>query len=285
MRVAFATFDGLPEGFAGDYAAAALVGAEWRVWSDPTVDWSAYDRVVLRSVWDYTRRAEEFVNWCRVVGTERLRNVPELVAFNADKRYLGALKAPTVPTRYVEPGDPLPPLSGEVVVKPTISAGALDTGRFPPARHDEAIALIEAIRASGRTVMVQPYLEAVGAEGETALVFLGGQLSHVLNKRPILRDHGIAPLAVGANHPAAAVMFEDDLVSVTTATVAQRALADAVLAEIAERFGTPLYARVDLVSGPDNASLLLELEVIEPALYLHTTPGGAERFAAAILGS
>jgi hypothetical protein len=285
MRVAFATFEGLPEGFEGDHPAAALVAAQWRVWSDPSVDWSEYDRVVLRSVWDYTTRAEEFIGWCRRVGAERLRNVPELVAFNSDKRYLGSLQAPTVPTHYVGRGDPLPPLSGEVVVKPTVSAGARDTGRFPPPRHEEAIALIEAIRASGRTAMVQPYLAAVGSEGETALVFLGGKLSHVLNKKPILRDHGIAPIAVGDNRPAAAVMFEDDLVRTASATHAQRALAEGVLAEIGERFGTPLYARVDLVSGASGAPLLLELEVIEPALYLSTAPGSAEKFAAAILAS
>jgi glutathione synthase/RimK-type ligase-like ATP-grasp enzyme len=284
VRVAFATAAGVPEGRVDDQAVAALVGAEFRVWSDQAIDWSEYDRVVLRSVWDYTTRAAEFVDWCRRIGAERLRNVPELVAFNADKRYLAALKAPTVPTGYVGPGNPLPSLRGEVVVKPTISAGARDTGRFPPARHAEAIALIEAIRASGRTAMVQPYLPAVGEEGETALVFLGGELSHVLNKRPILRGEGIAPLANGAL-PAAAVMFEDDLVSAASATAAQSALADAVLVEIAERFGTPLYARVDLVSGLDGAPLLLELEVIEPALYLETTAGSTEAFAAAILTS
>jgi hypothetical protein len=284
VKVAFASYDGTPGGSPDDHAAARLVGAEWRVWSDPSVDWSVYDRVVLRTVWDYTWRLDEFVTWCRSVGPERLRNVPELVAFNSDKRYLAALDAPTVPTEFVGLGDPLPVLSGEVVVKPSISAGARDTGRFPPPRHDEAVALIEAIRASGRTAMVQPYLPTVGEEGETAVVFIGGEVSHVMNKRPILRTQGIAPLSDG-ERIAAAVMFEDDLVSPSSATAAQTALADAVHREISERFGAPLYARVDMVRGPDDEPVLLELEVIEPSLYLATFTGSAERFAAAILAS
>ncbi|MGB2711454.1 MAG: hypothetical protein WBC33_08040, partial [Conexibacter sp.] len=133
MRVAFATCSALPAGWADDHAAARLLDADFCVWDDPAVDWQAYDRVVLRSVWDYTARLDEFLAWCRAVGRERLRNVPELVAFNADKRYLGELSAPAVPTTAVAPGEPLPALAGEVVVKPSLSAGARDTGRFGPA--------------------------------------------------------------------------------------------------------------------------------------------------------
>jgi hypothetical protein len=106
----------------------------------------------------------------------------------------------------------------------------------------------------------------------------------VLNKRPILRTHGIAPLNEG-ERIAAAVMFEDDLVSESTANQEQLALANVVHAEISERFGVPLYARVDMVIGPAGAPMLLELEVIEPCLYLGSVPGSAERFAAAILAS
>ena len=284
MKVAFASYDGTPGGSPDDQQAARLAGAEWRVWSDPSVDWSVYDRVVVRTVWDYTWRLDEFLAWCRSVGPERLRNMPELVAFNSDKRYLAALNQPTVPTEFVGPGDPLPSLSGEVVVKPSISAGARNTGRFPDDRHEEAVALIETIRASGRTAMVQPYLPRVGEEGETAVVFIGGEVSHVMNKRPILRTHGIAPLSDG-ERIAAAVMFEDDLVSPSSATAPQTALADAVHAEISERFGVPLFARVDMVHGPGDEPVLLELEVIEPCLYLDTFAGSAERLATAIRAS
>lgn len=130
MRIAFVTCSALPDGRHEDQPAAALLGAEFRAWDDTSVDWQAYDRVVIRSTWDYTKRLDEFLAWCSAVGGERLRNAPGLVAFNADKRYLARLAAPSVPTVFVGPREPAPALHGEVVVKPNISAGARDTGRF-----------------------------------------------------------------------------------------------------------------------------------------------------------
>jgi len=284
VRVAFATCSAFPDGWQDDHPAAALLGAEFRVWDDPRVDWAAYDRVVIRSAWDYTASVDAFLAWCDAVGPGRLRNVPGLVAFNADKRYLAELSAPTVPTLFVTPGEAQPRLRGEVVVKPNISAGARDTGRFGPATHDEASALIARIQAGGRVALVQPYMNAVDERGETALVFLGGELSHVLRKRAVLAPDEEAPLADGRHAPAA-VMLLDDLVAAGIASAAERQLACQVIAEISERFGTPIYARVDLVIDPQGAPVLLELEVIEPELYLATSPGASERLAAAILAS
>lgn len=284
MKIAFVTCSEIPDGPADDHAAAALLDAEWRSWDDPAVEWDAYDRVVLRSTWDYTMRADEFLVWCRAVGPERLRNGPELAAFNADKRYLAELSTPSVPTTFVAPGDPLPALAGEVVVKPSMSAGARDTGRFGPATHDDAARLIADIHASGRVALVQPYLTSVDAHGETALVFLGGQLSHVGVKRAVLRPDEVAPLADGSLAPAA-VMLQEDLVVAGEADAGERELAERVVAEVSRCFGTPLYARVDLVRDADGEPRLLELEVIEPVLYLATSPGASERFAAAVLAS
>jgi hypothetical protein len=282
VRIAFATYADLPDGWGDDQEAARLAGAEFVVWDDPGVDWEAYDRVVLRSVWDYSARIEEFLGWCRAVGAERLRNTPELVAFDSDKRYLGELGVRIAPTTFVGPGDPLPTLEGEVVVKPNVSAGARSTGRFAPPRHAEATALIERIRASGRTAIVQSYLEDVDRNGETALVFLAGELSHVLAKQPVLRDQGEAPLTADPHGPAA-VMFDDDLVVAGQADKAWRDFAAEVMAAVTARFGTPLYARVDVAADADGAPVLMELEAIEPNLYLATAPGAAERFARAAL--
>ena len=282
MRTAFATYADLPGGWFDDQEAARLAGAEFVVWDDPGVDWEAYDRVVIRSVWDYSLRVEEFLAWCAAVGPERLRNTPELIAFDADKRYLGELGVAIAPTTFVGPGDPLPELAGEVVVKPNVSAGARDTGRFGPARHDEARALIERIRASGRVAIVQAYLADIDHGGETALVFIAGELSHVLHKRPVLRGEGEAPLGDDEHGPAA-VMLEDDLVRPGSAEPAQREFAEGVVAKVAERFGTPLYVRVDVAHDDDGAPVLMELEAIEPCLYLDLVPGAAERFARAIV--
>jgi hypothetical protein len=284
MKVAFATSRALPGGWDDDREAARLAGAEFAVWDDPAVDWRAYDRVLIRSVWDYSRRIDEFLAWCVAVGPERLRNVPELVAFDSDKRYLGELEARTAPTTFVGPGDPLPELRGEVVVKPNVSAGARDTGRFGPPTHADAHALIERIRASGRVAIVQAYLADVDRGGETALVFIAGELSHVLHKRPVLRGEGVAPLGEDGDGPAAA-MLEDDLVRPGAAEPAQREFGEAVLAEVAERFGTPLYVRVDVAHDDAGLPVLMELEAIEPCLYLDLVPGAAERFARAVLAS
>jgi hypothetical protein len=282
MRIAFATCRDMPAGWADDREAARVAGAEFVVWDDPAVDWDAYDRVVVRSVWDYSRRIDEFLAWCSAVGPERLRNRPDLVAFDADKRYLGELGVPIAPTTFVGPGDPLPELMGEVVVKPNVSAGARDTGRFSPTRHAEALALVERIRASGRVAIVQAYLADVDHSGETALVFIVGELSHMLHKRPVLRGEGEAPLGEDAHGPAA-VMLEDDLVRPGSAEPAQREFANVVLAAVSTRFGTPLYARVDIAADGDGRPVLMELEAIEPCLYFDLVPGSAERFARAVL--
>lgn len=284
MRVAFATCSALPEGVPDDHPVAALLDADWRVWSDPAVDWAAYDRVIVRSTWDYVDHLDAFRAWCEAIGPSRLRNNPATVAFALDKRYLAELSVPTVRTTFLAPGDPPPQLTGEVVVKPAVSAGARDTGRFGPATYALAQALIERIRAGGGVALVQPYLSAVDVQGETSLVYFGGTLSHVLRKRAVLAPDEVAPPAPDG-HGEAAVMHEEDLVVAGEADASERALGRQVMADVANRFGVPLYARVDLVSDGGGEPLLLELEVAEPALYLARAPGAAERFAAAIRAS
>lgn len=283
MRIAFATCRLFPDGVEEERPVAAATGADFRSWDDPAVDWHSYDRVVIRSTWDYTLRAGEFLAWCRAVGPERLRNDPRLVAWNADKRYLADVSCPTVPTVFVAPGDEVPRLEGEVVVKPNVSGGARDTGHFTPVTHDLAAGLIETILASGRVALVQPYMSTVAERGETALVFLGGELSHVLHKQPVLAPDEVAPIA-GPGGPAKA-MLREDLVGAGQSRADQRALAHALLSEVSNRFGAPLYARVDLVDGPSGEPRLIELEAIEPRLYLQFSPGSAERLAAAIRAS
>lgn len=284
MRVGFVSSAGIDRGRSDDAEAATRLGAELCVWDDPDVDWTGFDRVVVRSVWDYTADVNRFLAWCERVGPERLRNRPDLVRFNADKRYLRALGAPTVPTHFAGPGEELPALAGEVVIKPNVSAGARDTGRFGPAEHDAARALIAEIQASGRCALIQPYLPLIAERGERAIVYLGGAVSHVLTKRLVLDTPGIAPLGSGAHAPAAA-MLADDLVRPGAASESELALAAAVHAEISTRFGAPLYARIDLVPGLDGEPRLLELEVIEPCLYLQLAPGASARFADAIRAS
>jgi hypothetical protein len=188
-----------------------------------------------------------------------------------------------VHTTFVAPGDPEPSLAGEVVVKPTISAGARDTGRFGAEAHQAAAELLARLRADGRTAMVQPYLGAVDDRGETALVFFAGELSHVLRKRAVLRPDEEAPLrddAIGS----AEVMWRDDLVRAGEAGEDEITVAEGVLGSLLERFGhPPLYLRVDLLNDPGRGPVVLETEAVEPALYLSTAPGAAERLADAVV--
>jgi len=292
MEIAVGTCAALPEGHEYDRPvlgalerAGAAVALE--VWDDPAVDWHRYDAVVVRWPWDYTRRREAFVAWAEAVGP-RLHNAPALLRWNSDKRYLADLAAarlPVVPTTLVEPGDPLPDLGcREVVVKPTVSAGSRDTGRFGPAAHAGALALLERLAGDGRTAMVQPYLPAVEQRGETAIVMFAGRESHVLRKRAILAPDEVAPLVEGELGTAVA-MWDPELVGPGDASSAERALATAVIDHVTERFGgePPLYARVDMLAGEEGLPVLLELEAIEPSLYLNAVPGAAERLAKAVV--
>lgn len=289
MRVAIATCAELPDGFTDDERLIdALtdrgVDAAHERWDAEEIDWGAFDAVVIRSTWDYARRREEFVAWAESVG-DRLWNPPSVVRWNSDKRYLGDLAdagLPVIETAFAAPGDPLPPLDREVVVKPNVSAGGRDTGRFGAARASEALALVEEIQGSGRVAMVQPFQPSVDERGETACVFVAGEFSHGLRKRAVLRPDEVAPVrddAIGA----AEVMYSADLVGPGEATADEIELAEATLAAVCHRFDADLlFARVDMLHDTNGNPVLLELELIEPSLYFDQVPGAANRLADAI---
>ena len=293
MRIALATCAALPVGHEDDRLLLEPLrdlGAEvsFEGWDDPAVDWRGFDRVVIRSTWDYTGRRDAFLAWAERVGAA-LRNPAALVRWNSDKEYLAELEAEgiaVVPTTFVAPGERPPELAGEVVVKPSVSAGGRDTGRFGPGAHGQALGLLDRLQRAGRTAMVQPYLGDVDEAGETAIVFVRGRPSHVLRKGAVLRPDEEAPVRDEDGIGAAIVMWEEELVGPGEAYDAEHALAADVVASLERRFGeSPLYARVDMLRGPGGAPHLIELEAVEPSLYLATAPGAAERFAAAILAS
>lgn len=280
LNIAIATCAALPYGFEDDRPLAQALAAEFAVWDSPEVDWDRFDRVIVRSPWDYTFKRDAFLDWADSLG--EVQNRSEVLRWNSDKSYLADLAEaglPVVSTEFVGPGDPIPGLDGEVVVKPTISAGARDTGRFSSCAHAGALSLVARLGEEGRTAMVQPYLPAVEAHGETAIVFFAGEQSHVLRKGAVLAEDEEAPIreeGVGA----AEAMWDPELVVAGEADDAERELARRVIAHVSERFGAPpLYARVDMLPGPEGAPVLLELEAVEPCLYLRTAPGSAERLA------
>src|SRR6188508_236224 len=120
--------------------AAALeaygVRAEVLNWDDPKVRWESYPLTVIRSPWDYPARSAEFIAWVdRVSSRTRLCNRQAVIRWNVDKHYLkvlGSLGISVIPTTYVHPGETAQLPDADLVIKPTISAGARDTGRFGP---------------------------------------------------------------------------------------------------------------------------------------------------------
>ncbi|MFC1420723.1 ATP-grasp domain-containing protein [Streptacidiphilus cavernicola] len=255
-----------------DALGALGVSAEAVRWDDEGYDWAACDSVVIRSTWDYAERLDEYLGWVdHVAAVARLHNPAEVVRWNSDKRYLRDLAAqglPIVPTVFLAPGDPVElPGHEQFVVKPSVSAGAHDTARYTADQGALAEAHIRSLQAAGRTVMVQPYLSRI-AEGERALVFLGGEFSHALRKGPVLTDIGVIDNARVA-HP--------DLV-IHQPSPAERELAVAAIAA-APRSKEILIARADLALADDGTPVVMELELIEPFLFFGHTPEGLERFA------
>jgi glutathione synthase/RimK-type ligase-like ATP-grasp enzyme len=257
--------------------AARGITAVPAVWDDGDVDWDGFDLVVLRSPWDYAARRDEFVAWAQTVA--RLANPAKVVLDNTDKRYLAGLAAagvPVVATRWLEPGESWPPAGGpaegEYVVKPAVSAGSHETGRYDlsdPRQRRLAGGHVERLHAAGKIIMIQPYLSAVDHDGETALVFIDGRYSHAIRKGPLL----------DGPYEALTGLYRPEQIEPRVPSGAER---DAAARVLAAAPGDLLYARVDLIPGPDGAPLLVELELTEPSLFLAHAPGAAERFADAI---
>jgi hypothetical protein len=276
-RIALATCAELPELDADDALlleplAARGIEAVAAVWDDPALDWAGFDLTVVRNTWDYIGRREAFLDWARAL--PRLLNAADVLAWNTDKRYLAELEAaglPIVPTDFVGPGDARALAlrdDREYVVKPTVSAGSRDTARVVAGDVWDHAARLHAI---DKTAMVQPYLDAVDEAGETALLYFNGAFSHAVRKGPMLLLGEVK----------APELFYLEEITPREPSAGERALADRVVAYVTERFGAPLYARVDLLPAADGP-VIIELELTEPSVFVGFAEGAPERFADAI---
>ncbi|MEV8296776.1 RimK family alpha-L-glutamate ligase [Streptomyces rochei] len=257
--------------------ADAGASASVEVWDDAGVDWAAFDLVLIRSTWDYSWRADEFTAWAeRCGGATRLANPAPVMRWNTDKRYLADLAAagvPTVPTSYAAPGEaPGLPDGHEYVVKPTSGAGARFAARYTPGEHATAVRQVERMHAEGFTAMVQPYMRAIDTAGERALQFFGGRLLHASRKGAVL--------APGTPYDARKVAHPG--LEPWTPTAAEVAVAEAALAAVPGA-AEPLYARVDLVDGDDGRPRVMELELVEPNLFLWLHERSLPRVVEAVL--
>jgi glutathione synthase/RimK-type ligase-like ATP-grasp enzyme len=286
-RVAIATCAALPGGdedapLLATALAARSVATEWCVWTDPSVDWHRFDLTLIRSTWDYTADRVAFVRWAE--STPRLHNPSAVLAWNSDKSYLRDLAArqiPTVPTTWIEPGEQLLVPAGEYVLKPTVGAGSKGAGRFDAGEDGSAARAGEHLRSlhdAGRTVMMQPYLAEVDTAGEAALVYLGGEFSHAITKQAMLGRDDVNALEPGYSRS----LYVEERISPRIASAAERALGARVVAEIHDRFGDLVYARVDLLPTPDGP-VVIEVELTEPSLFLSHDPASADRLAAVVI--
>ncbi len=255
------------------------VAAAMAVWDDPTVDWDRADLVVLRTVWDYHHRLDEFLAWLGRLEEQgtRVLNSPDVVRWNAHKGYLDELAragVPVIPTIHLAAGELIEPdrvIEGlgtpDVVVKPAVSASADRTWRLDLGlRADVA-------RANGLSdqvdVLIQPHLSDLADRGETSFVLFDGEVSHV----------GLRPAALTQGIDAA-----DFGVTPLEPTPSEVAVMEACTDCLSERGWRPLYARVDMVRRSDGSAALAELELIEPRLFLYVRPESVDNLARAIIG-
>jgi glutathione synthase/RimK-type ligase-like ATP-grasp enzyme len=240
-------------------------------------DWRQFDAVVIRATWDYHTRTDQFLDWLRTLQHHGVQvwNPAPLAAWNLYKGYLRELERAgivVVPTAWVNERPP-PSLErlvkergwGDVVVKPAISASAYRTWQTEGGVTPEDETRFRAMVMTGE-VMVQPRLETLVAEGEWSFVFLGGVFSHAVLKRPAPGDFRVQSQLGGT-------VARGD---VPAKWVGQ---AHSVLGVVQ---GPWLYARVDGCML-DGQFVLMELEMLEPDLFLNLDPQAPARFADALL--
>lgn len=238
------------------------------VWDDPAKDWTRYDLVVIRSTWDYPDRRDEFLRWAESL--PYVLNPPDVLQWNTDKRYLEHLGTDAVPSRFVPPGESFEAPAEPFVVKPSVGAGSIGAARYEPG-DERAAAHVADLHAAGKTVLVQPYLEAVDDVGETAVIYVADELSHAVRKEPLL--------APGA--PPGTGLYLEERLAATEPSAEQLALAERALNALPSPRERLLYARIDMLPGP----LVLEVELTEPSLFIGYADGAPERFADAIVAA
>ena len=232
----------------------------------------AFDGAVIRSASDYVDHPRRFLDWCRETSNRMpLANPIDVLAWNSDKRYLRDLErtgVAVVPTLWLGPGETLTGIRWErFVVKPVISAGARASATYGRSGLPEARRHVDAITAGGVTAMVQPHLTSIDREGEVGLYVIGGEVSHAIRKAGVLRAGAppAADLSLGRHQQVVPSPLLEEHVR----------FARAVLDGVPGGPDRLLYARVDMARGEEGELLLLELECIEPRLFLEHAPARA----------
>jgi hypothetical protein len=253
-------------------------------WDGGAAAWGQFDMALLRSTWNYLNRTAEFLDWVdNVAAATTLLNPPAVIRWNIDKHYLTQLAAAgveIVPSDFIEPGeDAARGLAGfldkhtpkQLVVKPAIGAGSKDAQRYRSTERAQILDHVNRLLAAGRSALLQPYLQRVDRDGETALIFFAGGFSHAVGKGPLLR----------LGEPPTAALFAPESIAARSPTAQDLHAAAQIFGALP--FEIPLYARIDLIPREDGAPCLLELEMIEPSLFFTHAAGSVERFTAQIM--
>jgi hypothetical protein len=281
MKVAIVTCKKLPEPDVDqELLTSALTarGAHVRMlpWDDDGLCPDDDELVVIRSTWNYFEDVERFLAWVTRTGkATRLYNPASVIRRNAKKTYLRELEErgiDVVPTEWAmrDPGNPSPKSVDAimrergwetVVIKPVVSAGSFKTQRFDASTVEGAQRFLDELRAE-RDVMIQRWMPSVDTYGERSLVWIDGDFTHAIRKSPrFVGGHE----AVSGEVPIAPK---------------ERAFAERVLEPIRDDI---LYARVDMVEDETGKMRLMELELIEPSLFLKQCPAALDRLVAGIV--
>ena len=279
-RVAYLTMEDMGD-FVTDFhlSVEPMAALGWQVETVPwrsRVDWDAFDAVYICTPWDYPDYLPQFLDvLVRIESSQALLvNDLSLVHWTMEKTYLRDIElrgGDIVPSTWYEGFEAVNPAgffaaheTGKVVIKPIVGANARDTFVLRDPVDDATLQMLRQVFA-GRAFLVQPFIEAIQSEGEYSLFFFNGSYSHAILKTPkdgdfrVQEEHGADIVAVQAP--------------------------EALLDTARELFGSieplPVYGRGDWVRGPDGRYLLMELELIEPSLYLRTDSGAAARFSRA----
>lgn len=237
-------------------------------WPD-VVDGQGYDAVTVLLAWGYHRREGEWRSLLDRLATrgDRVINPAQTLAWNTRKTYLAELEAagaPVVPTLFV---DRLTPeavceardrFGADLIAKPQVSGGSFATIRLSPGA--------DLAQGPPGPAMIQPFLPAVAEEGELSLLYFGGSFSHAVAKVAATGDFRVQYQYGGAYRA-------------ISASPEMRQVAEAVLKSAPRPLA---YARIDLIRDRSGDLRLMELEAIEPDLYLGLSPDGGVAFARAM---
>jgi glutathione synthase/RimK-type ligase-like ATP-grasp enzyme len=281
-RLALITWSGLPHGAESErmllpHLAAAGILGEFVDWRASACNFGRFDLLVLRTCWDYHLNPREFTAWLqRTAKVVPVLNVVETVLWNHNKFYLRELQEEghqIAPTVFAGGTDPIQASQWnevlrweKIVVKPAVSATAHKTWLFDRAtlpREDDL-----KHKMQDETFLVQEFIPEIVTGGEISFIYIDGVFSHAVLKRPATGDFRVQKDYGGTAEP---FMPPPGLLK----------HADEIAAAVPQ-VRNSLYCRIDAVAR-EGKLVLMELELIEPELFLGLAEGAAERFARAIV--